>query len=290
MSEKQTTGHSKKSRREQWKDRLGGLVEPGWLGPLSRGHSRPSSRVASPVPSPGKADNASTTAGASSYTPEICLGVGHDTQLVAGANATIPAIKLDGKLDDRLDDRLDVKSNENQNVESDDDENAELGAAMDGSQDQENENADTADSAQENDMWKIAEAQLRQDKNKKKLLDAYYDILKFKLKEDLEPAGTPERQKQISAFIVSESMCFHETSKLGKFSSVLKKAAKCILKAEQVISTAAQPCLPASIACAGVMLVLSVSSSLRLLTPGSDAQIALCSSQQSAGRSPRRPG
>ncbi|PMD29784.1 hypothetical protein L207DRAFT_444908, partial [Hyaloscypha variabilis F] len=107
-------------------------------------------------------------------------------------------------------------------------------------------------------MWKIAEDQLRLDKKQRELLDAYNDILKSKLKKDLNPAGTPERQKQISAFIVSESKRFHDTSKLGKFASVLKKGADCILKAEAVISAASQPCLPASVACAGVMLVLSL--------------------------------
>ena len=66
---------------------------------------------------------------------------------------------------------------------------------------------------------------------------------------------------------------------------MLKKAADCILKAEKVISAAAQPCLPASIACAGVMLVLSVSSLLLLYASDSDAQIALYSSWQSAGHS-----
>jgi hypothetical protein len=200
----------------------------------------------------------------------------------------VPAVKLDGKPDNRPDD--------NQNVESDDDKDAELDATTDRSRDQEKANTDpetntdAADSAEENDMWKIAEDQLRQDEKQTELLDAYYDILKSKLKKDLNPAGPPERQKQISAFIVSESKGFHDTSKLGKFASVLKKGADCILKAEAVISAASQPCLPASVACAGVMLVLSVSSSLPLHTPDANAQIALCSSQQSAGRSLQRPG
>jgi hypothetical protein len=284
MSENQAAGRSKKSRLKRWKHRLGGSAQSGWLLPFSRDHSRRSSRVPSPAPGRRKADNASATAGASSSTPEIRPGVDHDAQLVAGANATIPAINLDDRLDD------------DQNVESDDEEDAELGTATDGSQYQENENTgpetniDAADSAQEDEMWKIAEAQIRRDKKKNKLLDAYYGILKSKLKEDLEPAGTPERQKQISEFIESESKSFHDTSKLGDFASVLKKAANCTLKAQKVISAAAQPCLPASIACAGVMLVLSVSPSLWLHTPDIDAQIALQSSRQSTGRSLERPG
>jgi hypothetical protein len=238
MNENQAAGRSKRSR----------------LKALLRGsdHSCQSSRAPSPVPSRGKADNASVTAGASSSTPEIRPSVGHDAQLVARANATIPAIKLD--------DRLDGKSDGDQNVESD-------------------------------DMWEIAKDQLRQDEKMNKLLDAYYDILNSKLK-DLETSGNTERQtqKQVSTFIVSVSESFRDTSKLGTFASVLKKAADCILMAEKVISAAAQPCLPASIACAGVMLVLSVSSSLRLYAPDADAQTALRSSRQSAGRSLQRPG
>ena len=120
-----------------------------------------------------------------------------------------------------------------------------------------------------------------------KLLDAYDEILKSKLK-NLDSFSTPERQKQISAFIESKSESFQDASKLDTFASVLKKAANCILKAEKAISAAAQPCLPASIVCAGVMLVLSVSLWL-LHAPDTDAQIALCSSRQSAGRSLQKP-
>ncbi|RDL30832.1 Uncharacterized protein BP5553_10177 [Venustampulla echinocandica] len=238
MSEKQAAGRNKTS---QLKDQLRSRFRRS-----SRGHSRQSSRAPSPVPSRGKADNASATAGASSSTPGIRPSV-DDTQLVAGANAMIPAIKLGNRLDKK----------------SDNDQNAELGAATDGSQDQENQNiglkpnTDAADSAQEDNMWKIAEAQLRRDQKKNKLLDAYYDILKSKLK-DLDSSNTSEKQKQISAFIESQSKTIQDANKLGKFTSVLKKAADYILKAEKVISTAAQPCLPASIACAGVMLVLSL--------------------------------
>lgn len=288
MSEKQSAGRSKKSRRERLKDLLGRSVQPGRPNPFSRDHSRQLSSAPSPVPSRGKVDNASATARASSSTPEIRPGVDHNAQVVAGTNATIPAIRLDNRLDD--------KSEDDQNVESHDEKDSELGASRGGSQDLENENTnletntEAADLAQEHDMWKIAEVELRQDKKKNKLLDAYYDILKSKLKKDLEPAGTHGRQKQISAFIVSESKRIHDSNKLGTFGSVLKKAANCVLKAQKVISAAAQPCLPASIACAGVMLVLSVSSSMRPHTPSADAQRALRSSRRPAGRSLQRPG
>ncbi|KAH9208496.1 hypothetical protein DL95DRAFT_479856 [Leptodontidium sp. 2 PMI_412] len=188
--------------------RLGGSAQPGRLHLFSRVRSRQSSRAPSPVPSRGKADNASATAGASSSTPGTRPSV-DDPQLVVGANAMIPAI--------RQDDRVDEKS--------DNDQNAQLGTATDGSQDQENQgiglkpNTDAADSAQEDNMWKIAEDQLRQDKKENELLDAYYDILKSKL-NDFDSSNTSERQKQISAFIESESKIFEDASKLGPFANV----------------------------------------------------------------------
>jgi hypothetical protein len=135
------------------------------------------------------------------------------------------------------------------------------------SRQQKNESTDpdtntiAADKAQDGNMWEIAEDELRKDPEKNKVLDAYYSILESKLKKDLEPTGTPDTQEQIFAFIVSESKIVRDTSSLDRFGSVLKKASQCVLKAKDVISAAAQPCLPASIACAGVILVLSVSSS-----------------------------
>lgn len=186
MSENQADGRSKKTM-----ERLKGLfrdpAQPGRLNPFSR-HSCEGSRAPLPVPSRGKVDNASASAGA-------------NTQLT--------------------------------------------------------------NSVQEDDMWKSAEAELRQDKKMNKLIDAYYEIMDAKLK-NLNSVSTPERQKQISDFIESESQTLQDANKSGTFASVLKKAATYILKAEKIISSAAEPCLPASIACAGVMLVLSVSSPLLL--------------------------
>lgn len=268
MSENQAAGRSKKNGLKRLTDWVRGSAQPGRLNPFSRDHSRQASRAPSPVPSRGKADNASATVGAGSSTLEIKPSV-DDTQLVVDANAMISAIMQDDRVD----------------VNSDNDQNAELGAATDGSQDQENQNiglkpnTDAADSPQDS-MWKIAETQLRQDKKKNELLDAYYNILKSKVK-DLDSSSTPKMLKNISIFIESESKRVQDTT----FSSILKKAADCILKAEKVISAAAQPCLPASIACAGVMLVLSVSSLLLLYALDADAQIALYSSWESAGQS-----
>jgi hypothetical protein len=60
----------------------------------------------------------------------------------------------------KLDKKLGNKSDSNKNAESGDGEDTEL---------------NVADLAQEDDMWKIAEYQLRQDKTRNDLLDAYYD-------------------------------------------------------------------------------------------------------------------
>lgn len=242
MSEKQVASRTHKSRREWLRSRLDSSALPRFLHASSRNRSRQSNHTPSPAPNKGETDSVR----ASSSIPEIR-----------------PAVKLDDKLNGKPDD----KSDDNQKVESDDEENAKLRATIDISQGQKNgnnpeTNKGVTDLAQGSDMWKNAEAQLRRDEKKGRLLDAYYDILKFKLK-DLKPAGTTERQKQISTFIVSEYGSFDDTKKLGGFAEILKSAANRILKAERVISAAAQPCLPASIACAGVMLVLSVSSSLR---------------------------
>ena len=108
----------------------------------------------------------------------------------------IPAIELDDSVDEK----------------SDNDQITKLGATTDGSQDQENQNiglkpnTDAANLAQEDNMWRIAEAQLRQDE-KKRLLDAYYNILESKL-GNLASSGTPKTLEQISAFIESESESF----------------------------------------------------------------------------------
>jgi hypothetical protein len=192
----------------------------GLLPTISRSHSRASSRATSPVPGKVIVDDVPST---------------------AAVSASV------------LDDKLNNKSDEGQSAEQD--------AATVKSQDQENEknsDPDAADLNQNYDTWKIAEVQLRQDKTKRKLLDAYYDILKSKLNGDLEPAGTPERQKQISAFIVSESKSFQNTNNSGGISQVLKQASSFIVASKDVVTAASAPCLPASIACAGMMLILSV--------------------------------
>jgi hypothetical protein len=193
------------------------------LRSFSRGHSRAPSSATSPVPGKAMADDALSTTTTSALALEM---------------------RLDHKLDDELDDWQD----------------ADQDAATVMSQDQANENSgpDAADLTREYDTWKIAEIQLRQDKKKRKLLDAYYDILKSKLNEKLEPAGTPERKRQISAFIDSESKNIQNTNHLGVMGQVLKQAFSFMVRSMDVTAASAR-CFPASIACAGMVLILSVS-------------------------------
>jgi hypothetical protein len=193
------------------------------LHPFSRGRSRASSRSTSPVPGNATVDDVPSTATTSVSTLVV-----------------------------RSDDKPDNKLDEVQDAEQE---------ATVKSQDQEIENSDpdAADLTRDYDAWKIAEVQLRRDEKNRKLLDAYYDILKSKLTEGLEPAGTPERRKQISTFIESESEKFQNTNSLGTIGQVLNRASNLIVASKNVVVAASAPCLPASIACAGIMLILSVS-------------------------------
>jgi hypothetical protein len=165
-----------------------------------------------------------------------------NAQFTAGTNAETPEIKLDDNEAAQPDTTRELFS---------EDANPDM-------------KTDPTDSNGDNDMWKIAEDQLRNDPKMKEILDAYYGILKWKSDVNLEPAGTPERKKQICNFIDSEHKKLPDSSALGKCSSVFKKASENVVKAKDVIAAATAPCLPASIACAGVMLILTVSWSLQL--------------------------
>jgi hypothetical protein len=219
---------SKKSRLERLKERIGIGSQPDGLRPPSRSSSssRLSRRGKSPDPKNEKAENAQFTASANAVNPEIKPDDNEDARPDA-TKEPFPQVKQDQK-------------NKDTNLEP------------------------KTDATEDDDMWKIAEDQLREDQNKRKLLDAYYDILRSKSGAKLEPAGTPKRKEQICTFIVSESKRLPDSSKLGRFGDVFQHASKYVIAAKDVITTAAAPCLPASIACAGVMLILSVSWSLQL--------------------------
>ena len=117
-------------------------------------------------------------------------------------------------------------------------------------------------SSKDDDMWMMAETQLRKDQAMSKILDTYYDILNSKIGAKLERVGTTNRQQQICNFIDSESNTLHSSGFRGQTKCAFDQAFKYVLAAKDIINTAAAPCLPASVACAGVMLLLSVSWSL----------------------------
>jgi hypothetical protein len=123
-----------------------------------------------------------------------------------------------------------------------------------------------ANPTKDNDMWAIAEENLRRDPPKRKILEEYDRILEDHFKSKLEPIGTPERRAQFLVFLNSEiehlnsidgetrlSRC---TNKAKRF---LKTAVDCVIATKDIVTVAAAPCLPASVACAGTMFLLSVS-------------------------------
>jgi hypothetical protein len=221
MNNNQAAGSSKKSRRARFRE---------LLPSFARGRSRASSRATSPIPGKGIADDVPPPGAASASTLEIRPARHPDDGVIASTKAVTPTLTI--TLDDNLDD------------------------SSEGGQDAEQ---DTPDLARQYDTWKIAEDKLRQDKKKRKLLDAYYEILKSKLNEDLQPAGTSARRNQLCAFIVSESKNLQDPKNSGRVSQVLKQACGFIVASKHVVTAASAPCLPASIACAGMMLICSVS-------------------------------
>lgn len=226
----------------------------------SSSHVRPQppSRAQSVAASVEESDSRPAVTSVSSSIPAGKRNISDDTlnaPSIQGQPVTLP-IRLSQRLDGKLDDNKHALSNVRADI------NTTLVAVEVQHQESRRFGPETntakADNTQEDDMWTIAEAQLRRDKKANKILDAYTEILKSKLK-DIDSPSILERQRQISAFIESESKKFQDTRTRGICSNVLKKASECVIKAQKVISAASQPFLPASVACAGVILVLSVS-------------------------------
>jgi hypothetical protein len=116
------------------------------------------------------------------------------------------------------------------------------------------------------DFWTIAEAELLKDPQKREKLERYNLILEKRLGSKLEPSGTPERRKQVLHFLSKEIERFNSTDSQTRLSKFKRKAGRFfkstvdfVVATQSIISTAASPCLPASAACAGVAVLLSVS-------------------------------
>jgi hypothetical protein len=117
----------------------------------------------------------------------------------------------------------------------------------------------------DNDMWTIAEAELREDPQKREKLEKFDRILEDHFKSKLKPVGTLERREQFLGFLGSEIEKLNKTdseTRLRKCSNrakrFFKSAVDCIIASKDIITAAATPCLPASVACAGVSVLLSV--------------------------------
>ena len=117
----------------------------------------------------------------------------------------------------------------------------------------------------DNDMWKIAEDKLRQDAQKRGILEQYDRILEEYFKSKLEPVGTLERREQFLGFLNSKIEQLDDKNsetQLKKYSiearRLFKTAFDRVIATKDIINGAAGPCLPASVACAGVMFLLLV--------------------------------
>jgi hypothetical protein len=122
-----------------------------------------------------------------------------------------------------------------------------------------------AGSNKDNDMWTIAEEKLRRDPQKCEKLEKYERILEDYFGSKLKPVGTLERREQFLGFLSSEIEKLNKTdseTRLKKCSNKAKRffksAVGCIIASKDIITAAATPCLPASVACAGVAVLLSV--------------------------------
>jgi hypothetical protein len=121
-------------------------------------------------------------------------------------------------------------------------------------------------SNKEDDMWTMAERKLRKDPKNCEKLEEYDRILEKQLGSKLMPIGTQERRKQVLEFLDLEIKRLEDTeskTRLGKWGAKAKRFFKetidFIVLTQSIINTAAAPCLPAAVACAGVTVLLSVS-------------------------------
>lgn len=122
------------------------------------------------------------------------------------------------------------------------------------------------DSNEVDDMWTKADKKLRMDPQKREKLESYDRILEQQLGSKLKPIGTLERRKQVLDYVDSEIKRFKDAdtetwmwkcSKRAK--GFFENTVSCVLCVQNIINTAAMPCLPAAVACAGVTVLLSVS-------------------------------
>jgi hypothetical protein len=118
------------------------------------------------------------------------------------------------------------------------------------------------------DFWALAEKQLRHLKgsHKSEMMKKFDSVLEKHIGSALEPPRTKARREQIIAFIQPKSEKLENAEDQNRLSQCkenakgfFRTAVKFVTKTQGIINAAAAPCLPASVACAGVTLLLTVS-------------------------------
>jgi hypothetical protein len=118
------------------------------------------------------------------------------------------------------------------------------------------------------DFWALAEKQLRHldGLHKREMMKKFDSCLEKNIGSALEPPRTKARREQIIAFIQPKSEKLENAEDQNRLSQCKENAkgffriaVKFVTKTQGIINAAAAPCLPASVACAGVTLLLTVS-------------------------------
>jgi hypothetical protein len=125
---------------------------------------------------------------------------------------------------------------------------------------------DAATSSGADNLWVRAEQTLSNDERKRKIFQAYLEILKSELGSELKPSGTADRQKQLCQLLDAKTQELKDKKWKVRFGDhnlevrdLLAGAFKNVLIANHLINSAAIASPPAAIACAGVTVVLTVS-------------------------------
>ncbi|KIW24505.1 hypothetical protein, variant [Cladophialophora immunda] len=119
----------------------------------------------------------------------------------------------------------------------------------------------TVDSYKDKDMWARAEEELRRDAQKREKMEKYDRILEDYFASKLKPIGTLERREQFLGFLSLEieklNRADSEILPTNKAKRFFRSAVESIIASKGIITAATAPCLPASVACAGVVVLLS---------------------------------
>jgi hypothetical protein len=122
------------------------------------------------------------------------------------------------------------------------------------------------------DFWALADEKLRRDSDKSKIMENFDRVLQKpeNIGPALEPPRTEARRKQIDAFIESKIKKLESAEDQNRLSQHKKKAKRflrtaveCVKATQGIVKAATATCLPASVACAGVTILLTVSLAIQ---------------------------